>query len=73
MGTRMESQKTKILAYLQGGGKLTHKDAESLFGCTRLAARIGDLRKDGYPIRSKMVKVPTSDGYATVSEYWMEE
>ena len=71
--SRKKSQKESILEYMADGNSITQLDALSLFGCARLAARIGDLRKDGYPIRSKMVKVPTRDGYATVSQYWMEE
>ena len=68
-----KSQKDAILEYLEEGNSITKLDALSLFGCSRLAARICDLRKDGWAIRSKMVKVPARDGYATVSQYWMEE
>ena len=68
-----KSQKDAILEYLEEGNSITQLDALTLFGCSWLAARICDLRKDGLAIRSKMVKVPTRDGYAIVSEYWMDE
>lgn len=68
-----KSQKDAILEYLEEGNSITQLDALTLFGCSRLAARICDLRKDGWAIRSKMVKVQTRDGYAIVSEYWMDE
>ena len=68
-----KSQKESILEYLEKGNSITPLDALSLFGCSRLAARICDLRKDGWAIRSKMVKIQTRDGHAIVSEYWMDE
>jgi hypothetical protein len=36
-------------------GPLTQQDAIRLLSCYRLAARIADLRADGYPITSEMV------------------
>lgn len=40
------SQNKAILAYLEQGNSLTHLEAERLFGCSRIAARVKDL-KDG--------------------------
>jgi hypothetical protein len=43
-------------------------------GCTRLAARIADLRKAGIAIRSDLVKVRRYDGtMAMVARYSMAE
>jgi len=42
--TSTHSQNRAILAYLKQGGALTHKDAERLFACARIAARINDIR-----------------------------
>jgi hypothetical protein len=50
------SQNEDILLYLTNGGRLTPLDAMNLFGCTRLAARIGDLRDKGHQIESRTVK-----------------
>ena len=50
-------------------GGITQADATA-FGCTRLAARISDLRRRGERIRSEMRKVMTRDGgTAWVSQY----
>lgn len=50
------SQKSKIIKYLKMGGKLTPIDALSNYGCYRLAARVGELRKEGHDIKSVMVE-----------------
>lgn len=57
-----QTQKAAILKFLQAGGVLTHYKAEQLCGCTRAAARIYDLRQEGYAINGE--KRP----YA---RYWM--
>lgn len=41
------SQKIKILRWMQNKGSITPQDALT-FGCMRLAARIKNLRSDGY-------------------------
>lgn len=51
------SQLTNILTDLQQGHKLTALDALQRHGCLRLAARINDLQRQGYPIHSEMIKV----------------
>ena len=33
-----------ILRWLMDGGTLTHREAQRLFGCDRLAARVKDIR-----------------------------
>lgn len=50
------SQKTKILKCLKMSGKITPIDALRNYGCYRLAARVGELRKEGYDIKSVMVE-----------------
>jgi hypothetical protein len=68
------SQATQILRWLQAGKKLTPQDALREFGCFRLAARVADLRRDGYKINSDRKKVINSDGtQAVVAEYWISE
>ncbi len=51
-----QSQNTKILAYLENGGKITSLDALKKFGCMRLSARILDLKNQGHNIQSSFVK-----------------
>lgn len=50
----MMSQKERILQYMRMNDGITSMDAFRL-GCTRLAARISDLRKDGYNIYPERV------------------
>jgi len=50
------TQCEKVLRYMEEFGSITAKEANSVFGCMRLAARIGDLRKQGYEIERVMVK-----------------
>lgn len=50
--TKRTSQRKHVLNYLLEGGRLSHADAYAFWGCTRLAARIGELREEGYPIKS---------------------
>lgn len=44
------TQNELILAALLDGDELTPLDAVKRFGCLRLAARIADLRRQGFPI-----------------------
>jgi len=50
------TQKRKILRYLKTHSGITAADAVRLFRCWRLAARIYDLKKDGYEIKTVMIK-----------------
>lgn len=49
----MVSQKQQILNHLQSGNSITALEALQKFGCFRLAARIRDLRNEGYTIQAK--------------------
>jgi hypothetical protein len=51
----MKSQNQRILNYLQKGKSLTPITALTKFGCFRLAARISDLRKEGYTIHTDII------------------
>ena len=53
----METQKKQILEYLKEGNKLTPILALKRFGCFRLSARIYELRREGHPIKSDLVKI----------------
>lgn len=47
------TQAESILAYLQTGQSITPREADELWGCMRLGARIYDLKKQGYKIISE--------------------
>lgn len=59
------SQNAKILKHLQAGHRLTPLTALKRFGTLRLGGRIYDLKKQGCPIVSRMVK----RGNSRVAEY----
>lgn len=46
------NQTTEILRYLEEKGSITSYEAFNLFGCTRLSAKIFNLKKRGYKISS---------------------
>jgi hypothetical protein len=49
-------QQDAILAYLRQGNSITPLEALSRFSCFRLGARIFELKKQGYDIRSELVR-----------------
>jgi hypothetical protein len=57
----LKSQNQKILRHLCDGGSLTPVDALARFGCFRLAARIADLRSDGWIINKEMISKDDPD------------
>lgn len=68
----MKCQNSEILDYLELGNTLTQRQAEILFGCMRLAARIYDLRALEVEIIDWMIKVKTRRGYTHVKCYAVE-
>ncbi len=52
---RIASQREKILAWLLSGRTITTMDAILKIGCTRLSARIYEIRDMGHNVESKMV------------------
>lgn len=62
------TQNARILAHFQSGRSLTGLEALNLFGCSRLAARVGDLIADGHPVDGEMVTVASGK---RVKRYWL--
>jgi len=69
------SQNAMILAYLRDGNKITPLEAERMFGCMRLGARIADLSdRLGYNLPRKRVQVTNRFGKEVwVMQYWVED
>jgi hypothetical protein len=65
----MKSQREQIKKHLLRGWSITPLQALNLFGCMRLASRIGEIEKEGYVIERKMEK-KNGKRYA---RYWMEK
>lgn len=59
------SQRKAVLHWLMNNGSITQMEAIEMFGATRLSAIIFDLRKEGYPISTEMVKGKTRFGRTT--------
>ena len=64
---REVSQVKEIKAYLNQGYRITAIDALKNFSCFRLAARINDLKQEGYNVDKVMVE--TESG-ARVAQYY---
>ena len=65
LGTQTE----RILSHLLAGGSITALQALDLYNCSRLAARIEELKRGGWPIVSRLVE---TGGGKRVSSYWMD-
>lgn len=68
-GPARKSQKDQILEHLEKNGSITPLDAQRLYGCMRLGARIWDLKRDGHAIITELVEVATRNGKAHVARY----
>lgn len=68
-----DSQNSKVLEYMRNNKGITSLDAIRYIGCTRLSARIADLKKAGYAIDSRMVNVVSRDGKTRVKYYFLAE
>ena len=64
------SQREAILQHFKRNPyhPLTHLEAQHLFGCSRLAARVQELRSMGHDVKSRMVETPSGK---RVAEYWI--
>ena len=72
LNPNLETSRTqggRILAHLLTGEALTALEALDRFGCSRLAARIEELKRGGWPIVSRLVE---TGGGKRVSSYWMD-
>ena len=63
------NHRKQILAWLRSGKPITHREADRQLGCARLAARIYDLRQEGFPIITERYTTPHG---AVVAKYRMK-
>lgn len=56
------TQAERILDYIEEFGSITQLDALRDLGVMRLASRISDLKKQGYPIQSELEAVQNRYG-----------
>ena len=57
MTEQKATQAQRVLDYIEEFGGITQLDALKELGVMRLASRISDLKKQGYPIKSETVSV----------------
>ena len=62
------TQNERIIDYLHRFGSITQFQALQDLGIMRLASRISDLKRLGYPIESKMQTVKTNQGFSIGSD-----
>lgn len=62
MNNRKTTQNEQILQHIEKYGSITPREAYELCKCTRLAARIYDLKRKGYPIFSERVVLKSRAG-----------
>ncbi len=68
------TQNQRVLAYMEAHGGITQLEALTEIGVMRLASRISDLKRRGYPITSRMQAVKNRYGETChVKRYSMEE
>lgn len=68
------TQCERVLDYIKFFGSITSLQAMQDLGCMRLASRINDLKRMGYPIRKRVKKVQNRFGEAVyVAEYYFPE
>lgn len=53
---RTMTQCDRILQYIEENGSITQLQALREFGCMRLASRMSDIKKMGYPVKMEMEK-----------------
>lgn len=71
---RTKTQNEKILEWMRTKGAITQNDARAAFGCTRLAARINDIKKKGYIIEDEYRRYKDENGNpVTYKAYWLGE
>ena len=68
------SQSDRVLRYMAEFGSITQMDAMQDLGCMRLAARIADLREQGYSIGRRTKKCTNRYGNTvSFAEYYLKE
>ena len=70
----MENQRDRILKYMTENGSITALDAYREFGIMRLASRVSELKKMGYPIEKTMKAMKNRYGEkVSFAEYRLDE
>lgn len=66
---REGTQHRILLAAMQRGERLRPLEAALKYQVMALSQRIGELKRSGWPVKSKLVETPSGKH---IAEYWME-
>lgn len=66
----IETQNRQIFEWLKNGNRVNQLMSYEQFGCTRLAARIYDLKQMGHTIGKYTIVTPNKKQYA---EYYLQK
>ena len=69
MDEKFRTQRELVRAVLEQGESLTSLEALRRFGIARLASRICELKKRGFPVRRRMLR--TAKG-ANIAQYFLD-
>lgn len=64
---RFQTQKLSVLSHLRAGNSITQKESESAYSIMRLAARVDELRREGWNVITTMV--PAGEDGPLVAQY----
>lgn len=67
-----DTKETKVVKYLRRYRTINPLEALKFCGSMRLSAVIYNLKKKGYKISTKRVRVHTRDGWTYVAQYSLE-
>lgn len=68
----LDIQRNLILQHLKAGKSITAREADVLYGCMRLGARIYELRELGHDIRGETESGVNRMGHPThYKRYWL--
>lgn len=74
MNEQKATQAQRILDYIDQFGSITQLEALKDLGCMRLASRISDLKRKGYPIISKTEAVKNRFGENShIKRYYIQD
>ena len=65
MENKLSKTCLSIYKHMAFYGGITQAEAFTILGCSRLPARIWDIKNAGVPIRTEMIKVKKRDGSST--------
>jgi hypothetical protein len=66
------TQHEMLLTLFKEGHRLTVLDSLRLAGVLALSQRVGELKREGHDIKSKLITIENRFGKKQVSVYWME-